>query len=93
MLTRLIECSHFEHKSHTELEIQKHLDNVDPKKIEALGERIKRIEAACNAYSTKVAPSPETPVKVDTPVEEEPVVEVIDDLKDLPLPPPPRRHK
>ena len=79
---------------HQELEIQKHLDNVDPKKIEALGERIKRIEAACNAYSTKVALSPvETPVKVDTPVKEEPVVEVIDDLKDLPLPPPPRRHK
>ena len=80
---------------HQELEIQKHLDNVDPKKLEALGERIERIEAACNAYSTKVsAPSQvETPVKVDTLVKEEPVVEVIDDLKDLPLPPPPRRHK
>lgn len=78
---------------HQELEIQKHLDNVDPKKIEALGERIKRIEAACNAYSSKVSSPVETPVKIEKPVKEEPEVEVIDDLKDLPLPPPPRRHK
>lgn len=78
---------------HQELEIHKHMDNVDPKKIEMLGERIKRIEQACNAYVAKLQSVPLPTTQVVEPAEPEPEVEIIDDLKDLPLPPPPRRHK
>jgi len=78
---------------HQELEIHKHMDNVDPKKIQMLGERIKRIEQACNAYVAKIQNVPLPTTQVVEPAEPEPEVEIIDDLKDLPLPPPPRRHK
>ncbi len=83
---------------HQELEIHKHMDEVDPEKIKMLGDRIKRIEEACKQYTQQLeikhtdllTPQIENK-KVEQDVKE-PEVEILDDLKDLPLPPPPRRH-